>query len=164
MEPPFLGPSQPDETVAFYRSSPLMFDESFDDLRLLCPDIPSSFIELIQEAFKATREQLSVPPIYQSENDCQHDSRRYASAKTIKVAFHYQRFPINSRAVSTANVYKVTELAAAIHFRATRLGIPFENPANQRDVQCLGQLLNETPLSHWCGIPYIYLWMYAPVF
>ncbi|EXJ81335.1 hypothetical protein A1O3_07625, partial [Capronia epimyces CBS 606.96] len=159
MDAPFLGPSPADPGVGFFRSSPLKLIESFQGVQSIYRSVPASFINLLDEAFQATQTRLSTPSMSHSTNDILHRARLPTSIMAPPITLFNQQSASGSTVLFPTPVRQATNLAATIHFRATRLGIPFESSTNQDDARHLGQLMNETPLSVWRGIPYIYLWI-----
>ncbi|EXJ95810.1 hypothetical protein A1O1_00934 [Capronia coronata CBS 617.96] len=159
LELPLLYPLSAEAGAGFYRSSPLMLVESFDHLRCLYRGVPSAFVDVLSQAFQSTQTHLSAPGIRQSAKHTQREDGLSRSATVTDTVPYHPRPSACSGVLFPTSVHQAVLLAATIHFRATRLGIPFESPTNQGDARQLGQLLNENPLSAWRGIPYIYLWI-----
>jgi len=149
MDPPRLRPVRSDMYTDFYKSSPLMQFESFQWLRRLYKDPPDVFIDILEQAFQGTYNNLATRDI---------PSRISPNEKMYQMIFQESesRYP---RVGLPFVVAESCSVAGTIYYRATHKMIPFEDPVNRDDSRRLGAFLNSANLEDWRGIPYIYLWV-----
>ncbi|KAJ4568181.1 hypothetical protein HRR82_008084 [Exophiala dermatitidis] len=160
MEAPTLVFPRQGPRVQFYRSSLLLLDEDFSALRGLYLEVPARFIDLLEETFEATRRHLSA-----LEADYPAIDRRHAAFLTVASTNTSVSAVLDHPSAARQGpllphvVQQAADLAATMHFRATRQGIPFEDPRNREDIAHLKGVLSGKTMSAWCGIPYVYLWV-----
>lgn len=161
MEEPCLAGTIDTTPREFYRSSPLMRVEPFEDLRELYNQVPDAMIDILNEILQATRIHVSISEPTSFENEPQYaEALSLRSHGSASSGGNQQSSP-SSTVSFPVILLQVTRLAATIHLRAIRDGILFEDPTNHDDAKHLGALLHGTPLSTWRGIPYIFLWVYV---
>lgn len=130
---------------------------SFESLSGIYSDVPTAMVGIVNDAFQAMLDHLSTSEILSGRIHQDHDPASEPQIPSLSEdnrqfsPTHLTQFP--------AAILQASRLASLIFLRATRQNIPFEHPMNFDDAKHLGTLLNETPLSTWRGIPYIYLWV-----
>ncbi|KAL2416427.1 hypothetical protein ABEF95_002230 [Exophiala dermatitidis] len=160
MEAPTLVFPKQGPRAQFYRSSPLLLDEAFSTLRDLYLNVPADFIDVLEETFEASKHHLSALEAYYPAIDRRHAPfSSVTSTNSSASAVSEQPSAATPRALLTHVVHQAADLAAAIHVRATRQSILFEDIRNQEDIVHLRRVLSGQPMSAWCGIPYVYLWV-----
>jgi hypothetical protein len=153
---PVLRDERPSGSEYLHRQSPLRIDNPY---KVFCPpqELKASF-DIFRNAFHAF-DMLCIevlePARAKREADSMELRREATWARLIKPEEDGLEPPITPKAC----VDEAIRISAKIHFRATAMRIPHNDPVNTADLKRLYTLLRQIDTGFWKVAHYSYLWM-----